>query len=140
MSPKMVLYRSTGIANIETYAALPPEVLRGLRFANRLGFVIRVPAVARAVINSLTGGEHGPPEAQREAHASWLFGEVEDDVGGRAAVRLRMPHAYTLTAWTSVEATLRVVAGGVAPGFQTPATAFGPDFILEFEGVERQDI
>ncbi|HVR32541.1 MAG TPA: saccharopine dehydrogenase NADP-binding domain-containing protein [Acidimicrobiia bacterium] len=133
-------YRSTGIGNIETYAALPPDVLLGLKIASRLGFLIRVPVFARTVIKSLTGGEHGPSEAQREADASWLFGEVEDDGGARAAARLRMPHAYTLTAWTSVETTVRVAAGGVAPGFQTPATAFGPDFILEFDGVEREDI
>jgi len=31
------------------------------------------------------------------------------------------------------------MAGGVAPGFQTPAGAFGPDFILEIEGTTRQD-
>jgi hypothetical protein len=33
-----------------------------------------------------------------------------------------------------------VAAGEVAPGFQTPASAFGPEFVLAFDGVEREDI
>ena len=31
----------------------------------------------------------------------------------------------------------RVLAGEAKPGFQTPSTAFGADFILEFDGVRR---
>ena len=31
--------------------------------------------------------------------------------------------------------------GGAAPtGFQTPATAYGPDFVLELDGVLREDV
>jgi hypothetical protein len=33
----------------------------------------------------------------------------------------------------------RALAGDVKPGYQTPARAYGPDFILEFPGVERGD-
>jgi short subunit dehydrogenase-like uncharacterized protein len=133
-------YRSTGIANIETYAALAPDVLRTLEVARYIGFLFRVPIVARRAIKSLTGGMAGPADAQREGRSSWLHAEVGDELGGRAAARLRIPHPYTITAWTSVEAAVRVAAGAVEPGFQTPGMAFGSDFILEFEGVERQDI
>jgi short subunit dehydrogenase-like uncharacterized protein len=133
-------YRSTGIANIETYAALSPEVLRTFRIARHVGFLFRVPVVARRAIKTLTGGVAGPSDAQRAGKSSWLHAEVGDELGGRAAARLRVPHPYTLTAWTSVEAAVRVAAGAVEPGFQTPGMALGSDFILEFEGVERQDI
>jgi short subunit dehydrogenase-like uncharacterized protein len=30
--------------------------------------------------------------------------------------------------------------GGAVPGFQTPAQAYGADFILDFPGVTREDI
>ena len=33
----------------------------------------------------------------------------------------------------------RVLAGAAAPGYHTPATAFGPDFVLELPGVTRTD-
>lgn len=42
-----------------------------------------------------------------------------------------------MTMYTAVLAMERVLAGGIAPGFQTPATAFGADFVLEVPGVER---
>lgn len=133
-------YRSTRIANIETYSALPPDVLRTLKFARYVGFLFRIPVLARAAINSLTGGVAGPTDAQREGKSNWLYAEVRDELGGRAAARLQIPHPYTITAWTSVEAAVRAAASAVEPGFQTPGMAFGSDFILEFEGVERQDI
>ena len=31
-------------------------------------------------------------------------------------------------------------AGGAKPGFQTPATAFGADFVLALPGVKREDL
>jgi hypothetical protein len=45
------------------------------------------------------------------------------------------PDSRTLTA-TVVAAAL---AGAVAPGFQTPSTLFGPDFMLGLEGIFRED-
>jgi short subunit dehydrogenase-like uncharacterized protein len=133
-------YRSTGIANIETYGALLPDVLKRAKRANFLAPLLRLPALRRSAIRSLTGGVAGPSEQQRQGRSSWLFAEAADDTGGLAASRLRVPHPYTLTALTSVEATVRAaVPGHIAPGFQTAAMAFGPDFILEFDGVERQD-
>lgn len=133
-------HRSTGIANIETYTVLPPDLLRTLKVARYIGFLFRIPAFERVAVRNMTGGVTGPSMVQREGRSSWLHAEAEDDFGGRAAARLRVPHVYTLTAWTAVEATARVAAGAVEPGFQTPGMAFGSDFILEFEGVERQDI
>ncbi|MEX0891152.1 MAG: hypothetical protein WEB88_03205 [Gemmatimonadota bacterium] len=36
-------------------------------------------------------------------------------------------------------AVRRVLDGEATVGFQTPSTAFGADWILDFDGVERQD-
>ena len=133
-------FRSTGIENIETYSAIAPNALRALKLARYIGFLFRLPVLERSAVRNLTGGVSGPSESQREGKAGWLYAEVGDDHGGRAAARLRVPHPYTVTAWTSVEATARVAAGAVEPGFRTAAMAFGSDFILEFDGVERQDV
>ena len=35
---------------------------------------------------------------------------------------------------------MRVAAGDVKPGFQTPSLAFGPDYILGFERVTREEL
>jgi hypothetical protein len=34
----------------------------------------------------------------------------------------------------------RALAGLAVPGFQTPARAFGKDFVLGFPGVQREDL
>lgn len=133
-------YMSTGIENIETYSALPPDLVRTLKAGRFLAPLIRIPALRSMAVKSLTEGKLGPDEAEREGKSSWLYASVRSQEGRSVAARLRVPHAYTLTALASVEATTRVVARQVEPGFQTPATAFGPDFILEFEGVSREDV
>jgi short subunit dehydrogenase-like uncharacterized protein len=69
-----------------------------------------------------------------------VWGEATDEDGNRVAARLRTPDTYDVTARTAVEAARRTVAGEVSAGFQTPASAFGPDFITEFAGVEREDL
>ena len=53
---------------------------------------------------------------------------------------LRTPEGYALTAETALAAAEKALAGAAQPGFQTPSLAFGPDFILEFSGVKRQDV
>ena len=47
---------------------------------------------------------------------------------------------YSLTAAAALDAAKRVAAGEVEPGFQTPSRAFGPDYILTFDGVMREDL
>jgi hypothetical protein len=53
---------------------------------------------------------------------------------------MRTPEGYSLTAATAFDAACRVVAGEVKPGFQTPSRAFGTDYILNFDGVVREDL
>jgi short subunit dehydrogenase-like uncharacterized protein len=132
-------YRSTGLSNIETYSAVSPAFLDMAKRARYLAPLLRFSALRRMAVRNLTRASRGPSDRQRQGRSSWLFAEVLDSEGNRAAARLRVPHPYTLTAWTSVEAAIRVAGGAVAPGFQTAGLAFGADFIMEFEGVERQD-
>jgi len=68
-----------------------------------------------------------------------LIAEAWDAAGTRVASRLQTPEAYTLTALTAVEVARRAVGGGAVRGFQTPSTAFGADFVLQFEGVTRSN-
>jgi saccharopine dehydrogenase (NAD+, L-lysine-forming) len=70
-----------------------------------------------------------------------VFGEVSDGQGRRAAARLEGPEAgLEWTTMTALAAVRKVISGAAPPGFQTPATAFGADFVLEGEGVTRQDL
>jgi short subunit dehydrogenase-like uncharacterized protein len=68
-----------------------------------------------------------------------VWGEATDDTGRKAVTRMQTPDAYDLTVQTSLAVVGHVLDGTVAPGFQTPAMAFGPDFILEVGSVSRTD-
>jgi saccharopine dehydrogenase (NAD+, L-lysine-forming) len=55
--------------------------------------------------------------------------------------RLHGPEAgVEWTARAALAAVRRIAAGDAAPGFRTPALAFGADFALEADGVTREDL
>jgi short subunit dehydrogenase-like uncharacterized protein len=78
----------------------------------------------------------GPSEANRRAGQAVLVGQARNDQGQTVRSRMRTPEGYSLTAATAC----RVVAGEIKPGFQTPSRAFGADYILNFDGVVREDL
>jgi short subunit dehydrogenase-like uncharacterized protein len=82
----------------------------------------------------------GPSLEMRQKARSRLWGEARDAQGHQAVCRMEAPDGYALTVETALAIVKRVLSGDVKPGFQTPASAYGADFILEFEGVLREDI
>ncbi|RBI63771.1 saccharopine dehydrogenase [halophilic archaeon] len=133
-------YYTTGIDDIETYATVPEYALSVMRRTGPLSSVFGSRPVQRAMKAVVDATVSGPTAEERAQSVSRVWGEVEDDEGDRATARLRAPDTYELTARTAVEAARRVADGEVESGFQTPASAFGPDFVLEFDGVEREDV
>ena len=78
-------------------------------------------------------------KAERRANRCQIWGAVADPAGRTAVARQETPDGYDLTVDAALAAVSRVRAGAVAPGYHTPATAFGPDFVLELPGVTRTD-
>lgn len=133
-------YHSTGIPNVEVYTRLPRRQRRLLRLGRHLGRLVDaapVQAVLRRVIRATVTG---PTPEQRARGSGMFWGKVEDGQGGRAVSRLRTPEGYTLTALTAVDAVRRILSGDAPAGFQTPSRACGADWIMEFDGVEREDV
>jgi short subunit dehydrogenase-like uncharacterized protein len=133
-------YHSTGIPNVEVYTRIAAGQRRMLRASRHLGWLLGSGPVQRLLKRRIRSGRPGPSAEQRAKGLSLLWGQAEDDAGNRVVSRLRAPEGYHLTALTSVAAVQRVLAGEVRPGFQTPSRAYGPDWILEFEGVTREDL
>ena len=105
-----------------------------------MGWLLRSAPVRALMLRAVRRRSPGPNVAARARGVSRLWGEAMDDGGRRVAARLTGPEAYTLTALTAVAAVERVLAGGVRPGFQTPSLAFGADFVMEVEGVHREEL
>jgi short subunit dehydrogenase-like uncharacterized protein len=82
----------------------------------------------------------GPKEERRKRALAIFIGEVTDPGGGRATSKLTTPEGYTCTALTTVEIMKRILSGAYKPGFQTPSLAYGQDFIMQFDGVKREDL
>ncbi|MEJ2559511.1 MAG: saccharopine dehydrogenase, partial [Anaerolineae bacterium] len=113
-------YYSTGISNIEDYAVGLRSVVGGL-----LKYGVRAGSTAE----------------QRARTITHVWGEVEDDQGRKAVSRLHGPEAGVVwTARAALAAVRKVLSGNAPPGFQTPAKAYGADFVMECEGVTREDV
>ncbi len=82
----------------------------------------------------------GPSDEARLKGRAVLVGVARNHKRETVRARLTTPEGYTLTARTSLDAAMRVAAGEVKPGFQTPSLAFGPDYIQNFEGVTREEL
>ncbi len=130
-------YYSTGIPNIEVFMAAPPGLLKAAKIGRYLGPVMGLGPVQKLLQSRIKPG--GPSDKARAKGFSLLWGQVRDASGNTATSRLRTPEGYTLTALTSLLVLKRVLAGEAPAGFQTPAKAYGPDLIMEVEGVTRAD-
>lgn len=132
-------YYSTGIPDIEVYTAAPLGVRLTARASRYLGGLLGSRPVQRFLGWRVRARGSGPSDEERARGRSFLWGEAEDPGGRRVVSRMQAPEGYTLTARTALAIAGRVLAGDAPLGFQTPSTAYGPDFILGLEGVARQD-
>ena len=133
-------YHSTGIPNVTVYMSFPKAMIQMMKFTRIAGPLLYTRA-AKDFIKWLIGifFAKGPSRQKNETGFSLMIAEVSD---GTKTVRakLRTPEAYYLTALTSVEIMKRILSDDYKTGFQTPSKAYGADFILQFDGVQREDL
>jgi short subunit dehydrogenase-like uncharacterized protein len=133
-------YHTTGIGNIEVYAALPALTRASIRMARWAGPLLASPHLQRLLKARVQRGPAGPSDAERARGGSRLWAEATDGAGQARRARLQAPEPYELTSWTALELAERALRGELPPGFQTPARACGPDFVLGFPGVAGHDV
>lgn len=132
-------YYSTGIPNIKVFMAADPSLQRMAKFSRYFGWFLNLSPVQAFLKKQAQNGPPGPNDDERADAESLLWGKVTNTVGETLESRLRTVEGYTLTALTAWAIAKRVVSGDAPAGFKTPSMAYGPDFILEFEGSERTD-
>jgi short subunit dehydrogenase-like uncharacterized protein len=130
--------KSTGIPNVDVYAALSPERVKQTDQLDRLRWLLRFRAVRELITRRVPAGASAE---QRAATTTHVWGEVFDPDGNRAIGRIHGPEAgLEWTSRSAIDVVARVLAGHAPPGHQTPSTAYGPDLVLEAEGVTREDV
>jgi short subunit dehydrogenase-like uncharacterized protein len=132
-------HHTTGIASIRVYMPIPPGLGMMIRATGYMGWLLGsspVQGMLKFMVDQRPGG---PDVAKRASSQSYVWGEVRNAAGKRLVSRLVTPEGYSLTVEAALAIADRVMRGNVAPGFQTPGGHFGPDFVLELEGVSRTD-
>ncbi|MFB3132102.1 MAG: trans-acting enoyl reductase family protein, partial [Rhodothermales bacterium] len=133
-------YHSTGIPNIVVYAALGKRMPGLLRLTRYTGWLLASPPAQVFFKWMIRRQPPGPSAEQRAQGRSFVWGTVWDDDGGRATARLKGPEGYAFTALAALALAEKGLDGEAVAGFQTPAKAFGPDFVLDIAGVTRVDL
>lgn len=129
-------WHSTHIPNIETYIAMSRTQARLFRWLGWTATLVKFAFFHRFLRRQIERSIRGPTDVERLASRASFWGEVTDGQGRRVTATLETPGGYQLTMLTAVAALERMLTRGVPTGFQTPATAFGKDFILNIPGVE----
>jgi short subunit dehydrogenase-like uncharacterized protein len=130
--------RTTGVQDVAVYVPTPSG--GGMKLLPVLAPLARLPFIRELLARLLTGGERGPTPEERAGGGTVIFGEAVSADGQKVAARQRLPEPYVLTALAAVEIAERALRGEVKPGWQTPASAYGPDLVTALPGCSREDL
>jgi saccharopine dehydrogenase (NAD+, L-lysine-forming) len=128
---------STDVPNVTAYLALPPVVQSLLRVSRYVQGLLAWRPLKQLLKRLVERGRAGPSAEQRRQGRTEAWASARQGGGAPVTVRLHGPEAYTFTARAAVNGLERVLDGTAPPGYQTPSTAFGADFVLGVDGVER---
>lgn len=128
---------STDVPNVTAYLALPPVVQSLLRASRYVQGLLAWRPLKQLLKRLVERGRAGPSADQRRRGRTVAWASARRAGGVPVTVRLHGPEAYTFTARAAVNGLERVRDGTAPPGYQTPSTAFGADFVLDVDGVER---
>ena len=133
-------YHSTNIPDIDVFFQASGELERAMRIGGLTGRILRSKFGQRVVRRQINRRPEGPTDDMRETTRHVILAQVTDGFRNSLTARLTTPEAYSLTAETSLAIVQRILDGDWKPGFQTPSNLYGADFILNFDGVTREDL
>jgi short subunit dehydrogenase-like uncharacterized protein len=108
-----------------------------LKFQGLVNGILRTKTVRKWLQNKINQRPAGPSDEQRTRSLGLIWGKATNAAGHSAVVTLKGPDGYTLTAHSTLLIAKRVLDGDFQPGYQTPASAYGADLILEVPGMSR---
>lgn len=127
-------HHTTGIPNIEVYC---PGVMGlgpgGQRLVGTLQPLLGLAPVRAGLITIADAVSEGPDEAERQTGSTFFWGEVTDGER-RVTGRVHTPETYRFTAAAVMEIAGRVLEGHAPAGYQTPASAYGPELVASIDG------
>jgi short subunit dehydrogenase-like uncharacterized protein len=141
MAEALAAFHTTGIADVVAGIPVPRMIAPVIRWlAPILQALARRPALRRLAASRAGAGaaKAEPASGEQPPMRSRVWARAADDQGGVASV-LEMGEGYAFAAEAIVLAARAVEQRPLAGAF-TPAAAFGPDFVLGIQSVERRDL
>ena len=125
---------TTGIPDIEVYLAIEQRSTRWMRHMRRIAPFLLAPLpekFSRALLCRFMASSGSQRKNSRQGS---FWGGAWNERGQAVSATLTTPGAYRLTVLTALACLEKTLSGQTAPGFTTPAAAFGEDFILSIPG------
>lgn len=122
---------STGIANIETYLALPKQFMWLTPALKVVKALSRRPFFYRLFARAIEQLQNGPNAEQQTAGHAYIYGEVSTAHQRKLCGILRTPEPYVYTGDALLKGAACFLAHGLPKGFYTPSIAFGSTFALD---------
>jgi len=132
-------FHTTGIPNIETYTGIDPKIYKMLKFQSLFNWLMRTSLIRSYIKKQINKRPAGPSDEERAKSKGLVWGQVQNPKGEKKSASLVTPDGYTLTAHSSLIISRKILNGNFKPGYQTPASAYGPDLVLEVPGSIRYD-
>ncbi len=124
----------TGIAYTTIYSAAPKKFYYLLKMQALLNPLFRSAFFRRWAQRKIDKSVFGPTPEQNAHGRSLVWGQLTAPDGKSAEIRFEGPESYWLTALVALHIAKRVQSEVVKTGYQTPASCFGPELILEIPG------
>jgi short subunit dehydrogenase-like uncharacterized protein len=125
---------TTGIPNITTYTAAKPAVYKLLKFQRLFNWLLRTEAVKSMIRKKIKSRPAGPDDIMRSKAKSLIWGEASNEKQEMVRAQFSCADGYTLTALSSLIIAKKVLQEDFKPGYQTPASCYGENLIMEIPG------
>jgi len=131
-------YYTTGIPDIESYTAISTNVYRLLKLQGSFNWLLRTNFIRKMIKKKIDKRPAGPNDEQRSKAMSLVWGQVSNSKGETKTARMSCPDGYTLTMHSTLLIAQKILQGNFKPGYQTPASAYGEDLVMELPNVQRE--
>lgn len=128
---------STRIPNIVTYTGVSRFTWLFLRAQAVFNPLLRSAWMHRLIQKVILRQAPGPDDNVRSKATSFIKAAVSNPQGQTIMAGMRCPEAYALTADATLLIAQKILSGNFTTGYQTPASAYGADLVMEIAGVTR---
>ncbi len=128
---------TTGIETIEVYTGMKPVVYRFLKFQFLFNWILRKKFIRAYIQQKINSRPPGPTDEQRANAKTIVWGKVWNAKGEENISVLECANGYSVTAWGCLLITQKIMKGDFKAGYQTPASCYGKDLILEIPKSKR---